>query len=85
MKYSDAIKIALQNPEFKAMYSAFRAGGFTVNGSLQFSVDGEAFFYGFEKIYDEMTGETAIRFRGGKHNAYRAAVLIGRGESFVIR
>ena len=85
MKYSEAIKIALQNPEFKSMYSAFRAGGFIANGSLQFSVDGEAFFYGFEKIYDDATGVTAIRFRGGKHNPYRAAALIERGESFVIR
>lgn len=84
MKYSEAIKVALRNPEFKAMYTAFRAGGF-VNGSLQFSVDGEAFFYGYEKVYDETTGETGIKFRGGKHNDYRAATLLARGETFIIR
>lgn len=85
MKYSEAIKVALLNPEFKAMYTAFRAGGFTVNGSLQFAVDGEAFYYGFEKIYDEVTKSTSVKFRGGKHNAYRAATLIQRGETFIIR
>ena len=84
MKYSEAIKAALVNTEFKAMYDSFRKGQLC-NGSLQFAIDGEAFYYGRETIIDEASGETVRKFRGGKHTPSRSAYLIGRGETFVIR
>lgn len=87
MKYSEAIKIANQNPEFTRIYNAFKA---TVEeqhiaGSIQFSIGDEAFYLSGEAIYDEGTGEYEYSFKGGKHTARRAAYLINRGMTLEIK
>ena len=86
MKYSEAIKIATKNPEFARIRDLFEAAvkNQHVNGSIQFSLGSEAFYYAGEAAYNEETGEYEYLFNGGKHTARRAAYMIGAGATLKI-
>ena len=86
MKYSEAIKVAMNNAEFARKFDNFKKLVYNneTAGSIQFAIGDEAFYYAGEAVYNEATGEYEYEFRGGKHTPRRAAYLINRGQTFVI-
>ena len=89
MKYSEAIKIAKQNPEFAAKMEQFKKHIEETHGagSIQFSFDGnfcEAFYWSVENYFDERDGKFHTLIEGGKHNARRSMYLINRDRTFVL-
>lgn len=86
MKYSEAIKIALRNPEFARKFDNFKKLVYNdeTAGSIQFAIGDEAFYYAGEAVYNEATGEYEYEFCGGKHTQRRAAYLIKHDLTFII-
>lgn len=87
MKYRDALKIAMTNESFvkKLENLKDRVNNNHAVTSLQFSVDGECFYYSGEALYDEELNDYVPLFEGGKHTKARSKYLLERGETMVIR
>lgn len=57
----------------------------SVNGSLQFAIGDEAFYFVGEPVYDESNNIQGYYFRGGKHTERRSTYLISRGLIYTIK
>ena len=89
MKYSEAIKIAKQNPEFSAKMEGFKKSIEENHGagSLQFSFEGnycESFYWAVENYFDERDEQYHTMVTGGKHTVKRSMYLINHNRTFVL-
>ena len=78
MKFEEAYEIAINECEFmkhatEVVINAMRAG--EQSPCYQFSIGSEAFFFGFD----------GVDLHKGKHSPKRAATLIARDETWVVR
>lgn len=63
MKAYEAYTIAMKHPEFKAAsQKAYKRveNGDSHTSAFHFIVNGQRFYFGYESIYDETTGENEI-------------------------
>lgn len=86
MKYADALRQALTNPEFVLRYHAFRKSVESehIAGSIQFSIGDDAFYFSGECVYNSETDSYESIYKGGKHNPKRSLYLIRCGYTFVV-
>ena len=78
MKFNEAYEIAMNECGFmkhatEVVINAMRAG--EQSPCYQFSIGNEAFYFGFD----------GVDLHNGKHSQRRAAALIARGETWVVR
>ena len=92
MTFSEAIIVVKQYPEIAGVFNRFHAhvvecakDGKHYAGSMQFSVDGECFYYAGESYLDERDGKHHTIFNGGKHTPWRSRQLLAEGKTWIVR
>lgn len=89
MKYSEAIKIAMDNPEFAKAWDAAVKTALENHRefSMLFSFDGnfcESFHVDFNHYWSYQINEYETYVTGGKHSPKRALYLTHAGKTFVL-
>lgn len=89
MKYSEAVKIAERDPDFKGAWDRFvkHCKEDNTEGAMLFRVegnDGETFYRSVNNFYDERIDGYRFSISGGKHSASRARYLIQHDKAYVV-